>query len=190
MIPTVTKVSKVGREAVDILSLSFIENRNIYLFSEINPATALEIIAQLQYLDSAGSGDIHLYINSPGGSVSDGFAIVDAMRRCKNDVSTICTGTAASMAAFILACGTKGKRFATPLSEVMLHQPLGGIQGQASDIELHAKHIALVKNKLYGILAEATGQPIETITRDCDRDYYMSAEDAVKYGVVDGVLYK
>lgn len=188
MMPTVTKVSKVGREAIDILSLSFIENRNIYLFSEINPATALEIIAQLQYLDSAGSGDIHIYINSPGGSVSDGFAIVDAMRSCKNDVSTICTGTAASMAAFILACGTKGKRFATPLSEVMLHQPLGGIQGQASDIELHAKHIARVKDKLYGMLSEATGQPIETIARDCDRDYYMSAEDAVRYGVVDVVM--
>ena len=188
MIPTVTKVSKAGREAMDIFSLNFTENRSIFLFSEITLATALETIVQLRYLDSMGDGDIRLFINSPGGSVSDGFAIVDAIRGCKADVSTICTGTAASMAAFILACGTKGKRFATPLSEVMLHQPLGGIQGQASDIELHAKHIARVKDKLYGMLSEATEQPLETIARDCDRDYFMSADEAVKYGVVDGLL--
>ena len=141
IIPTVTQVSKTGKEAVDILSLDFVENRTIYLFEEITDSLAVAIIAQLKYLDSHGSGDITLMINSPGGSVSAGMAIYDTIQYVKCDVSTICTGIAASMGAFLLSAGTKGKRFITPSAEVMIHQPLGGVSGQASDIELTAKHI-------------------------------------------------
>ena len=188
MIPSVISVSKSGKEGLDLLSYEFIQNRTVYLFTDVTDEVAVEIISQLSYLDSIGNEDIKLFINSPGGSVSAGFAIVDAINRCKCDVSTVCTGMAASMGAFVLSCGTKTKRFATPLSEIMIHQPLGGAQGQASDIQLAAEHITKVKNKLHGILAENTGQSIETISRDCDRDYWMEAEEALKYGLVDKIL--
>lgn len=188
MIPSVISVSKTGKEGLDLLSYDFTKNRKIYLFSEITNETAMEIIAQLEYLDSNGTEGIKIYINSPGGSVSAGFVIVDAIKRCRCDVSTICTGMAASMGAFILSCGTKGKRFATPLSEVMIHQPLGGVQGQASDIQLAAEHITKVKNRLHRILSENTGQNIKTISQDCDRDFWMDSDDALKYGLIDGIL--
>ena len=188
MIPSVVNISKAGREGLDLLSYDFINNRKIYLFSEIDNNTSMEIVSQLEYLNNNGTDDIRIFINSPGGSVSAGFAIVDAIKRCKCDVSTICTGMAASMGAFILSCGTKGKRFATPLSEIMIHQPLGGAQGQASDIQLAAEHITNVKNKLHIILSENTGQNIKTISQDCDRDYWMYAEEALKYGIIDGLL--
>lgn len=188
MIPSIVTVSKSGRDGLDLLSYEFSKKRKIFLFSEIDDNVAMEIISQLEYLDSEGKEEIKLYINSPGGSVSAGFAIVDAMTRCRSDVSTICTGIAASMGAFILSCGTKGRRFATPLSEIMIHQPLGGAQGQATDIQLAAEHITKIKNKLHEILAENTGQNIETISRDCDRDFWMNAEEAVKYGIVDSLL--
>lgn len=188
MIPSVISVSKAGKEGLDLLSYDFTKNRKIYLFSEITNETAMEIIAQLEYLDSNGTEDIKIYINSPGGSVSAGFAIVDAINRCRCDVSTICTGMAASMGAFILSCGTKAKRLATPLSEIMIHQPLGGAQGQASDIQLAAEHITKVKNKLHRILSENTGQNIKTISQDCDRDFWMAADEALKYGIIDEIL--
>lgn len=188
MIPSVINISKAGREGLDLLSYDFTKNRKIYLFSEIDDNTAMEIIQQLEYLNNSGAEDINIYINSPGGSVSAGFAIVDAIKRCRCDVSTICTGMAASMGAFILSCGTKGKRFATPLSEVMIHQPLGGAQGQASDIQLAAEHITKVKNKLHRILSENIGQNIKTISQDCDRDFWMGAEEALKYGIIDEIL--
>lgn len=163
------------------------EQKNLLVF-EITDEVAIEVIAQLEYLDNNGTEEIKVYINSPGGSVSAGFAIVDAINRCRCDVSTICTGMAASMGAFILSCGTKSKRLATPLSEIMIHQPLGGAQGQASDIQLAAEHITKVKNKLHGILSENTGQDIQTIARDCDRDFWMGADEALKYGIIDGIL--
>lgn len=188
MIPSVVSVSKSGKEGLDLLSYEFTKNRKIHLFSEINDTVAMEIISQLEYLDSTGNDDIKFYINSLGGSVSAGFAIVDAMNRCKCDVSVICTGMAASMGAFILSSGAKGKRYATPLSEIMIHQPLGGAQGQASDIQLAADHISKIKDKLHGILAQNTSQSVETISRDCDRDYWMNAEEALKYGLVDKIL--
>ena len=189
IIPTITTISKSGKEAVDILSHDFMENRTIYLFEEINDSTAVAVIAQLAYLDGHGSGDIRLVINSPGGSVTSGFAVADAMTRCKCDVSTVCTGMAASMGAFLFSCGTKGKRYVTPNAEIMIHQPLGGVSGQASDIELTAKHILKIKAKINAILAANTGKSIEAISRDCDRDYYMDAQEAVAYGIADAVLH-
>lgn len=188
MIPSVVSVTKAGKEGLDLLSYEFTRNRKIFMFSEVDDTVALEIVLALQYLNSSGNDDITLYINSPGGSVSAGLAIVDAIKRCSCDVSTVCTGVAASMGAFILSCGTKGKRYATPLSEIMLHQPLGGVQGQASEIQLVAEHITKVKEKLHRILSENTGQDIQTISRDCDRDFWMNAEEAVKYGVVDNIF--
>lgn len=188
MIPSVVNITKSGKEGLDLLSYQFTNNRTIFLFKEITNQEALEIIAQIDYLDSLKKDDIRLFINSPGGSTSAGFAIVDAINRCRSDVSTICTGMAASMAAFILACGTKGKRFATPLSEIMIHQPLGGVQGQASDIQLAADHIIKTKNRLHEILSERTGQNIDTIANDCDRDYWMDADEALSYGIIDEIL--
>lgn len=187
-VPTVKKVSKTGVESLDLMSKSFLEDRDIYLFEPITDELACAVIAQLKYLDKNGEGDIALWINSPGGSVTAGLAIYDAMGRCKNDVVTICTGMAASMAAFLLAAGTKGKRMVTPEAEIMIHQPLGGAQGQASDIELVAQHIVKTKKRLNAILAERTGQSMEKIGHDCDRDYYLLAEEAIKYGIVDKIL--
>ena len=188
IIPTVTQVNKTGKEAVDILSLDFVENRTIYLFEEITDSVAAAVIAQLAYLDRHGSGDITLMINSPGGSVTAGFAVADAMSRATSDVSTICTGIAASMGAFLLSCGTKHKRYITPTAEVMIHQPLGQVSGQASEIELTANHILKIKKKINTILAQNTGKTIETISGDCDRDRYMDAAEAVAYGIADAIL--
>lgn len=187
MLPSFTKISKEGRVQIDLYSDAVNSHREIWLMGEVNSETANEVILQLRHLDRT-PGDIKLFINSPGGSVTDGFAIVDFMRNCRNDISTICYGRAASMGAFILSCGAKGKRFVTPLSEVMIHQPLGGAQGQASDIELVANHIISTKKKINSMLAENTGKSIEEIARDCDRDYYMSAEEAVSYGIADGIF--
>ena len=184
MIPSYTKSTKEGRTQTDLYSEAVNTHREIWLVGDVNSESATEVILQLRHLDRT-NGDIKLFINSPGGSVSDGFAIVDAIKNCKNDVCTICTGRAASMGAFILSCGSKNKRYVTPLSEVLIHQPLGGAQGQASDIELVANHILKTKKKISKILADNTGKSIEEITRDCDRDYYMDAEEAIKYGIAD-----
>lgn len=189
MIPNFTKTTKEGRSQTDFYSDAVNSHREIWLIDEINTATATEVIIQLRHLDRT-SGDIKLFINSPGGSVTAGMAIVDAIKNCKNDVCTICTGMAASMGAFILSCGTKGKRYVTPLSEVMIHQPLGGTQGQASDILITAEHIKKTKDKINKILSENTGKSIKVIAKDCDRDYYMDADEAVLYGICDGIYGK
>lgn len=189
MIPNITKNTKEGRSQIDLYSDAVNTYREIWLYDEINTASATEIIIQLRHLDRT-NGDIKVFINSPGGSVTDGMAIADAIKNCKNDVCTICTGMAASMGAFILSCGTKGKRYITPLSEVMIHQPLGGTQGQASDILITAEHIKKTKDKINKILAENTGKSIKVIARDCDRDYYMDADEAIKYGIVDNIFQK
>lgn len=187
-IPTVKTVSKTGVESMDLMTNNFLKDRDIYLFEPITDELSCVVIAQLKYLDKNGDGDIRLWINSPGGSVTAGMAIYDAMIRCRNDVVTICTGMAASMGAFLLAAGTKGKRMVTPEAEIMIHQPLGGAQGQASDIELVAQHIGLTKKRLNSILADRTGQSIEKIGHDCDRDYYLLAEEAIEYGIVDEIM--
>ena len=186
--PMIKKIGKSGVENMDLMSYSFQENREIYIFEEITNEVAKAVITQIRYLDSIGTDDIHLIINSPGGSVTAGLAIYDAMNLAKSDISTICTGMAASMGAFLLAAGTKGKRKATPEAEIMIHQPLGGAQGQASDIELVAQHIVRTKKRLNQILAQKTGKRIEEIYRDCERDYYMLAPEAVEYGLIDAVL--
>ena len=161
----------------------------IFLVGPINDGMANLVVAQLLFLESENPDkDIHLYINSPGGSVSSGMAIYDTMQFIKPDVSTLCTGLAASMGSFLLCAGAKGKRFCLPNSRVMIHQPSGGFSGQASDIEIHAKEVLYLKRKLNEMMAQHTGQPIEVIDRDTDRDNFMSAEDAVKYGLIDRVL--
>ena len=186
---TVTKTDKQGKTAVDLFSEDFSENRRIWITGQIDSETARETIVALEYLDRAGSGEITVMINSPGGSVSDGMAILDAMRRCRCDIVTVATGMAASMGAFLAACGgTPGKRFVTPHCEVMIHQPLGGIQGQATEIELAAQHILKIKRTLNTELARATGRSVEEIARDTDRDNFMDADEAVVYGLADGVL--
>lgn len=185
--PIVKKVSKAGSESLDLFSYQFQECREIWLTGEINAATAQGIISQLKYLDDSGSGEITMYINSPGGSVTDGLAIIDAMRRCRCDVVTVGTGLAASMGALILACGT-GRRLATPLTDIMIHQPLGGVRGQASDIALVAEHIMKTRERLNRLMAEATGQTAETIERCCDRDYHMDPEQALAFGIIDTIF--
>jgi ATP-dependent Clp protease, protease subunit len=183
-------VEKTGREerAMDIYS-RLLKDRIVFLGSAINDDVGNIIVAQLLFLQSEDpKADIHLYINSPGGSVSAGMAIYDTMQFIKAEVSTLCTGLAASMGAFLLCAGEKGKRFCLPNSRVMIHQPSGGFSGQASDIEIHAKEVLYLKRKLNEMMAEHTGQPIETIDRDTDRDNFMGAEDAVKYGLIDRVL--
>ncbi len=189
MIPNITKNTKEGRSQIDLYSDAVNTYREIWLYDEINTASATEIIIQLRHLDRT-NGDIKVFINSPGGSVTDGMAIADAIKNCKNDVCTICTGMAASMGAFILSCGTKGKRYITPLSEVMIHQPLGGTQGQASDILITAEHIKKTKDKINKILAENTSKSIKVIAKDCDRDYYMDADEAIRYGICDYIYDK
>lgn len=188
MIPVIQTIDKRGIHTSNLYSEVYSKERKIYCFDEINSCTAAEIIMQLEYLDKNGSGDITLYINSPGGSVTAGLAIIDAMNRCKNNVATLCTGCAASMAAVILACGTKGKRFITPYAEVMIHQPLGGVSGQASDIERAAEHISRMKELLTNMLVEKTGQTKKRIAADCDRDTYLTADEAEKYGIVDKIV--
>lgn len=189
MIPSFTKNTREGRSQIDLYSDSVNSYREIWLTDEINTVSATEIIIQLRHLDRT-NGDIKLFINSPGGSVTDGMAIVDAIKNCKNDVSTICTGIAASMGAFILSCGTKGKRFITPLSEVMIHQPFGGTQGQATDILITAEHIKKTKDKINKILSENTGKSINVIAKDCERDYFMDANKAIEYGICDSIYDK
>ena len=179
-----------GERSFDIYS-RLLNDRIIFLADEVNDTTASLVVAQMLYLESVDPDkDINFYINSPGGSISAGMAIYDTMNYIKCDVSTICIGMAASMGAFLLAAGTKGKRLALPNSEIMIHQPLGGMQGQASDIKIHADHILLIRDKMNRILSEKTGQPLETIIADTERDNFMTADQAAAYGLIDKVIEK
>jgi len=188
LIPMVIEQSGRGERAYDIYS-RLLKERVIFLVGPVHDAMANLIVAQLLFLESENPDkDIHLYINSPGGSVSAGLAIYDTMQFIKPDVSTLCTGLAASMGAFLLSAGAKGKRFVLPNSRVMIHQPSGGFSGQASDIEIHAKEVLYLKRRLNEMMAHHTGQPLDVIERDTDRDNFMGAEEAVKYGLVDKVL--
>src|SRR5574340_385751 len=190
LVPMVVEQSGRGERAYDIYS-RLLKERVIFLVGPVNDATANLVVAQMLFLESENPDkDIHFYINSPGGSVKAGMAIYDTMQFIKPHVSTLCIGQAASMGAFLLTAGEKGKRFCLPNSRVMIHQPLGGFRGQASDIEIHAKEILYLKQKLNQLLAQHTGQPVETIERDTDRDNFLSAPDAVKYGLADQVLEK
>ncbi len=188
LIPTVIEKTPQGERAYDIYS-RLLKDNIVFLNGEVNHDSANIVIAQLLFLASEDpKKDIKLYVNSPGGSVIDGFAIIDTMNHIKNDVSTICVGMAASMGAMILSFGAKGKRFALPNSEVMIHQPLGGYEGQASDIEIRARHILKTKETLAKMISKNTGQPLPKVEKDMDRDFYMSAEEAKKYGIVDKVI--
>ena len=190
LVPYVVEQTNRGERQYDIFS-RLLNDRIIVLSDEVNDATASLVVAQLLYLEGQDSEkDISLYINSPGGSVSAGLAIYDTMQYIKCDVSTICMGMAASMGAFLLSSGAKGKRFALPNSEIMIHQPLGGAQGQASDIKIAAEHILRTREKLNKIFAENTGKPIEQIALDTERDNWLSAQEAMDYGIVDKVFYK
>ena len=187
-VPYVIEQTSRGERSYDIYS-RLLNDRIIFLGEEVTDLTASLVVAQLLFLEAEDpKKDIQLYINSPGGSVSAGMAIYDTMRYIKCDVSTICLGMAASMGAFLLAGGTKGKRFALPNSTIMIHQPSGGAQGQATEIQIVAEHFAQTKKKLNEILAENTGQPLEVVERDTDRDHYMTAEEAQAYGLIDGVV--
>ena len=188
VVPYVVEQTGKGERSYDIYS-RLLEDRIIFLTGEINDAVADIVVAQLIYLEGKDPDkDISLYINSPGGSVSAGFAIYDTMNYIKCDVSTICIGLAASMGAFLLSSGAKGKRYALPNSEIMIHQPLGGAQGQASDIQIQAEQIIKIKRRLNTILAKNTGRPVEQLEKDTDRDNYLSALDAKEYGLVDEVI--
>ncbi|OZU88755.1 ATP-dependent Clp endopeptidase, proteolytic subunit ClpP [Virgibacillus indicus] len=188
LIPTVIEQTNRGERAYDIYS-RLLKDRIIMLGSAIDDNVANSIVAQLLFLEAEDpEKDISLYINSPGGSITAGMAIFDTMQFIKADVSTICTGMAASMGAFLLAAGEKGKRYALPNSEVMIHQPLGGTQGQATDIEIHARRIIEMKKKMNQILSERTGQPLEVVEQDTERDNFMSAEKSVDYGLIDKIL--
>ena len=188
LVPYVVEQTSRGERSYDIFS-RLLKERIIFIGDEINQATASLVVAQLLFLAAEDPDkDINIYINSPGGSVTDGFAIFDTMNHIKPDVSTICVGMAASMGAFLLAAGAKGKRFALPNSEIMIHQPLGGAKGQATDIQIQAEQILKIKEKLTRILSERTGQPIERVKEDCERDHYMSAQEAKDYGLVDAIL--
>lgn len=190
LVPYIVEQTSRGERSYDIYS-RLLEDRIIFLSGEIDDAVANTVVAQLIYLEAKDPDkDISLYINSPGGSVSAGLAIYDTMNYIKCDVSTICIGLAASMGAFLLSSGAKGKRFALPNSEIMIHQPLGGAQGQASDIKIAAEHILKTRKKLNSILAANSGKPIEQIERDTDRDNYLSAEEALNYGLIDKVFFK
>ena len=190
LVPMVVERSGNSERSYDIFS-RLLNDRIIMLCEEVNDASASLVVAQLLYLEGQDPDkDISLYINSPGGSITAGMAIYDTMQYIKCDVSTICIGMAASMGAFLLSSGAKGKRFALPNSEVMIHQPSGGSQGQATDIEIQANRIIKMKKHLNEILAENTGKSVEEITRDCERDYFMSADEACAYGLIDKVIYK
>ncbi len=190
LVPTVVEQTGRGERAYDIYS-RLLNDRIIFLSDEVNDVTASLVVAQLLFLESQDPDkDIMLYINSPGGSVSAGFAIFDTMNYIKCDVCTICIGMAASMGAFLLAAGTPGKRWALPNSEIMIHQPLGGMQGQASDIKIHADHILRTRQKLNEILARETGKTVEQIALDTERDNFMSAAEAAEYGLIDKVIEK
>jgi ATP-dependent Clp protease protease subunit len=190
LVPYVIEQSSRGERSYDIFS-RLLNDRIIVLSDEVNDATASLVVAQLLYLEGQDpEKDISLYINSPGGSVTAGFAIYDTMQYIKCDVSTICMGMAASMGAFLLSSGAKGKRFALPNSEIMIHQPSGGAQGQATEIEITAKQILKIRERLNKILADNTGKPIDIIAKDTERDNFMSADEALDYGLVDKILYK
>ncbi len=190
LVPYVVQQTSRGERSYDIFS-RLLDDRIVVLSDEVNDASASVVVAQLLYLEGQDPDkDISLYINSPGGSVTAGFAIYDTMQYIKCDVSTICMGMAASMGAFLLSSGAKGKRYALPNSDIMIHQPSGGAQGQATEIEITAKHILATKARLNKILSENTGKPIEVIAADTDRDNFMTAEEALRYGLVDKVLYK
>jgi len=189
LIPTVIEKSNMGERAYDIYS-RLLKDRIIILSGEIDDNLANSIVAQLLYLDSINNDTINLYINSPGGSITSGMAIYDTMNFIKSDVSTICIGLSASMAAFLLSSGKKGKRFCLPNSEVMIHQPLGGAQGQATEIKIHADHLVRTREKLNKFLSERTGKPLDVIEKDTERDNYMTAEEALEYGLIDGIMTK
>ena len=192
LIPYVIDKTPTGERSYDIYS-RLLKDRIIMLTEDVNHVTASSIVAQLLFLESEDPDkEISFYINSPGGSITDGMAIVDTMRYIKCPISTICVGMAASMGAVLLACGDKGKRFATPNSEIMIHQPLisGGLSGQATEIKIHADHILRTRSRLNKLLSEQTGQDLETIEKDTERDNYMLAEEALKYGLIDGILDK
>lgn len=190
LVPMVVEQTNRGERSYDIFS-RLLEDRVVFLTGEVTDVTADLVVAQLMYLESKGDDkDISLYINSPGGSVTAGMAIYDTMNYIKCDVETICVGMAASMGAFLLSSGAKGKRFALPNSEIMIHQPSGGAQGQASDIAITAEHIVRVKKRMNQILARNCNQPLERIEADVDRDYYMFAEEAKAYGIIDGIVDK
>lgn len=188
LVPMVVEQTNRGERSYDIYS-RLLKERIIFLGGEVTDVTADLIVAQLLFLEAEDpEKDIQIYINSPGGSVSAGFAIYDTMQYIKPNVSTICIGRAASMGAFLLAAGEKGKRFALPNADIMIHQPLGGAQGQASDIKIQAEKIIQIRERINKILSERTGQPMERITKDTDRDYYMTADEAVAYGIIDQVV--
>lgn len=190
LVPVVVEQTSRGERSYDIYS-RLLNDRIIFLADEVNDTTASLVVAQMLYLEAQDPDkDIYFYINSPGGSISAGMSIYDTMNYIKCDVSTICIGMAASMGAFLLSSGAKGKRFALPNSEIMIHQPLGGMQGQASDIKIHADHILKIRDKLNKILAEQTGKPLKTIEKDTERDNFMSADEAEKYGLIDKVITK
>ena len=190
LVPYVIEQTNRGERSYDIFS-RLLEDRIIFLGEEVNSATASLIVAQMLFLEAKDPDkDIQFYINSPGGSVTDGFAIYDTMQYIKCDVSTICVGMAASMGAFLLSAGAKGKRIALPNSEIMIHQPLGGFQGQATDIEIHAQQILKIKDKLTTIMAENCGKDVAVVRADCERDNFMSAEEAREYGLIDKVIFK
>jgi ATP-dependent Clp protease protease subunit len=189
LVPYVVEQTNRGERSYDIFS-RLLNDRIIFLSEEVNDVTASLVVAQLLYLEAQDPDkEIQFYINSPGGSVTAGMAIYDTMQYIKADVSTICIGMAASMGAFLLSSGTKGKRMALPNAEIMIHQPSGGTQGQATDIQIQAERMLKMKRKLNAILAENTGKPIETVAADCERDYFMSAEEAKEYGLIDKVIY-
>lgn len=188
LVPMVVEQTSRGERSYDIYS-RLLNDRIIFLGEEVNDVTASLVVAQLLFLEGVDAEkDISLYINSPGGSITAGMAIYDTMNYIKCDVSTICVGMAASMGAFLLSAGAKGKRFALPNSEIMIHQPLGGTQGQATDIKIHADRIIRIRDNLNGILSEVTGQPLDVIQRDTERDNFMSAKEAMEYGLIDKVL--
>ncbi|SHH95856.1 ATP-dependent Clp endopeptidase proteolytic subunit ClpP [Sporanaerobacter acetigenes] len=188
LVPIVVEQNNRGERSYDIYS-RLLKERIIFLGEEVNDITANLVVAQLLFLEAEDPDkDIQLYINSPGGSITSGFAIYDTIQYIKPDVSTICIGMAASMGAFLLAAGEKGKRFALPNAEIMIHQPLGGMQGQAEDIRIHAERIVKTREQINRILSERTGQPYDKIAHDTDRDFFMSAEEAKKYGIIDEVI--
>ena len=190
LVPVVVEQTSRGERSYDIYS-RLLNDRIIFLADEVNDTTASLVVAQMLYLEAQDPDkDVYFYINSPGGSISAGMAIYDTMNYIKCDVSTICIGMAASMGAFLLSSGAKGKRYALPNAEVMIHQPLGGMQGQASDIKIHAEHILRIREKLNSILAQQTGKPIMEIRRDTERDNFMTAEQAKEYGLIDKVITK
>lgn len=187
ILPHVVTSTDGNEHNTDLISLDLVKNRVVYLSGEVNSDSAVSIISQLRFLASKSDRDIYMFINSPGGSVSDGLAIYDVMNQISCDVVTVSVGMSASMGSFLLAAGAPGKRYAAPSAEIMIHQPLGGVQGQATDILLVAEHIQKIKSKLAGILAEECNKPIKTVIKDMERDYWLSAEEAVEYGLADYV---